>query len=290
MLVVLFSVLLLSVIGLGMMYSTNMESSINANYRDKQTAFYAALAGLQEARDRIQPATHNIIAPTQLPSTSLANIIYIVSNYSTVKPWLLSGSYPDTELCQEDVLSIPLGTPGIPCTAIASGTSWFSYVDDSQSSSAPWNLTHPLDLKWVRIQLKGNNNTPVPVNGDATNRDQTCWTGTNQMSTPTGYTTGCHPVGGVTAVYMVTSGTGYTSTPTVNFTGGGGTGATATAHLAPEQTGIISAITLTTGGSGYTIPPTVTIVGGAGSGATATAVLDTTGVVTTDPGVVTSIS
>src|SRR5438034_3065450 len=137
MLVVLFSVLLLSVIGLGMMYSTNMESSINSNYRDKQTAFYAALAGLQEARDRIQPATHNIVAPTQLPSTSVANVIYIVSSFATVKPWLTSSRYLDSELCQENVLSIPAGTPGVPCTAIASGTSWFSYVDDSLSSSAP---------------------------------------------------------------------------------------------------------------------------------------------------------
>src|SRR5438874_10555320 len=87
MLIVLFSLLLLSVIGLGMMYSTNMETSINYNYRDKQVAFYAALAGLQEARDRIQPSTHNIVAPTQLPSTTLQNIIWIVANASTVKPW-----------------------------------------------------------------------------------------------------------------------------------------------------------------------------------------------------------
>src|SRR5438552_6153577 len=116
LLLVLFTMLLLSVIGLGMMYSTNMESSINSNYRDKQTAFYAALAGLQEARDRIQPATHNIVAPTQLPSTMAANVIYIVSNLTTVKPWLTSNRYLDSELCQEKVLSIPVGTPGVPCT------------------------------------------------------------------------------------------------------------------------------------------------------------------------------
>jgi hypothetical protein len=291
MLIVMFSVLLLSVIGLGMMYSTNMESAINSNYRDKQSAFYAALAGLQEARDRIQPATHNIVAPGQLPSTAAANVIYIVSNYATVKPWLTSSPYFDTELCQEKVLNIlPVGIPGVPCTNIASGTSWFSHVDDSQSSSAPWNL-YPLDLKWVRIQLKANNNTPVAVNGDPTASDQTCWTGVHQMSTPTGYSTGCHPVGGVTAVMMATSGTGYSSAPAVVFGGGGGgTGATATAVLAPEQTGYVSAITLTTGGSGYTSPPTVTINGSVGSGATATAVLSMTGVVETDPGVVTAIS
>ena len=75
LIIVLFSLLLLSVIGLGMMYSTNMETSINYNYRDKQVAFYAALAGLQEARDRIQPSTHNIVAPTILPSTAAATCI-----------------------------------------------------------------------------------------------------------------------------------------------------------------------------------------------------------------------
>src|SRR3954463_8945566 len=100
MLIVLFALLLLTVIGLGMMYSTNMETSINYNYRDKQVAFYAALAGLQEARDRIQPATHNIIAPTALPTAAAANIIYILGN-STVVPWDNTNAYFDTELCQE---------------------------------------------------------------------------------------------------------------------------------------------------------------------------------------------
>ena len=106
LLVVLFSLLLLSVIGLGMMYSTNMETSINYNYRDKQIAFYAAMAGLQEARDRIQPATHNIVAPTQLPSTSFQNIVYIVGNAASVKPWDTTNAYFDTELCQQQILSL----------------------------------------------------------------------------------------------------------------------------------------------------------------------------------------
>src|SRR5215470_1404061 len=77
MLVAVFALLLLSVIGLGMMYSTNMETNINSNYRDKQIATYAAMAGLQEARDRIrdydptQPIPHaRIPAPGGLPSLS----------------------------------------------------------------------------------------------------------------------------------------------------------------------------------------------------------------------------
>src|SRR4051812_18009611 len=146
LLIVLFALLLLSVIGLGMMYSTNMETSINSNYRDKQVALYGALAGLQEARDRIQPATHNIVAPAALPTLAAQNIIYVVADYASVKPWDSSNPYFDTELCQESVLGLS-GTPGVPCTTIASGTGWFQYVDDIQPSSTPWNLASPLDLK-----------------------------------------------------------------------------------------------------------------------------------------------
>ena len=82
LIIALFALLLLSVVGLGMMYSTNMETSINGNYRDKQAAFYAALAGLQEARDRIQPSWGDIPAPIALPSTSFQNVIYILSDAS----------------------------------------------------------------------------------------------------------------------------------------------------------------------------------------------------------------
>src|SRR5437016_2604479 len=120
MMVVLFALLLLSVVGLGMMYSTNMETSINGNYRDKQTAFYAALAGLQEARERIRTSgqTYAITAPTALPSTAGANVIYIVSNAANVVPYLYSANntYFDTELCQEKTnIFTGTATVGIPC-------------------------------------------------------------------------------------------------------------------------------------------------------------------------------
>ena len=63
-------------------------------------------------------------------------------------------------------------------------------------------------------------------------------------------------------------GTGYTSAPTVTFTSGGGTGATATATVSG---GVVTAVTVTAGGTGYTSAPTIGFTGGAGSGATATA-------------------
>src|SRR5215467_11620845 len=119
--------------------------------------------------------------------------------------------------------------------------------------------------------------TPVAVNGDSASAAQSCWTGSNQMSTPTGYTTGCQPIGGVTSVALATTGS-YTApspVPTVSFSGGGGSGAAATAVMAAHvvTNGWISSITVTTGGSGYTAAPLVSFSGGDGTGAVATASL-----------------
>ena len=51
-------------------------------------------------------------------------------------------------------------------------------------------------------------------------------------------------------------GSGYTTAPTVNITGGGGTGATAQANISG---GTVTSITVLTPGSGYTSTPTITI-------------------------------
>jgi FtsP/CotA-like multicopper oxidase with cupredoxin domain len=74
--------------------------------------------------------------------------------------------------------------------------------------------------------------------------------------------------GAITAITVTSSGQGYTSAPAVLLSGGHGAGASATATV----TGVVSAINVTNGGHGYTSPPAVSITGD-GSGATATAVV-----------------
>lgn len=68
-------------------------------------------------------------------------------------------------------------------------------------------------------------------------------------------------------VSVGTGGTGYTSAPTVSFSGGGGTGATATATI--DSNGAVNGVAVTAGGTGYTSAPTVSFSGGGGSGAEA---------------------
>ena len=66
-------------------------------------------------------------------------------------------------------------------------------------------------------------------------------------------------------VWLTTSGgSGYTSAPTVAFTGGGGSGAAGTANVSG---GAVTSITITSGGSGYSSAPGISYTGGGGSGA-----------------------
>jgi hypothetical protein len=68
---------------------------------------------------------------------------------------------------------------------------------------------------------------------------------------------------GVVAVSLNNQGTGYTSAPAVSFTGGGGTGAAATALISD---GKIVKIIVTNPGKDYVSSPTVSFAGGGGSG------------------------
>ena len=74
----------------------------------------------------------------------------------------------------------------------------------------------------------------------------------------------------VSGITIANPGSGYTSIPTITISGGGGTGATATASIFNNQ---IQAVNITNPGRDYTSAPTVTATGGGGSNAELTAEL-----------------
>ena len=71
---------------------------------------------------------------------------------------------------------------------------------------------------------------------------------------------------GIGSIAVSTVGAGYIAPPFVTITGGGGSGATALAHI-NRETGQLTHIEITNPGSGYTSVPTVTLLGGGGGAA-----------------------
>ncbi len=118
------------------------------------------------------------------------------------------------------------------------------------------NCCQPTHCGCVCVTVKGCTGNPVP-NATIT-------------ATAVGFSQSCTPKTTVSSVTVNNQGSGYTSAPTVTISGGGGTGATATARLTGDK---VTAITVTAPGSGFTTQPTLTITGGGGTGATATAIM-----------------
>jgi hypothetical protein len=79
--------------------------------------------------------------------------------------------------------------------------------------------------------------------------------------------------GAVTGVTVTNGGTGYTSAPTVAFSGGSGANAAATATVSG---GAVTAVTITDPGAGYLTAPAVGFSGGGGTSAAGTATIDLT--------------
>ena len=69
--------------------------------------------------------------------------------------------------------------------------------------------------------------------------------------------------GGVTTVYVLSGGTGYTTSTTLTFSGGGGSGALAV--VTGLSNGAITSIAITAAGTGYTTAPTITASVGTGA-------------------------
>ena len=70
LLISIFVLLLISVVAIALIVSSGTESALAGNYRNATGVYYAALAGLEEARGRLLPknsTAFTITAPTLLP-------------------------------------------------------------------------------------------------------------------------------------------------------------------------------------------------------------------------------
>jgi len=158
LLMVLLALLLLSAIGMGMMYMSDTETSINGNYRDTQLAFFAMRSGLEEARDRMRS---NSVSPLTLPTAmpgAANSILYLINPAGAadvVDPKTSGNAYFDDEFCHETFSGLALSNPGpnVPCTVGAPAGNVAAYVN---SFSPYTNTPSALTYKWARLTLKQN--------------------------------------------------------------------------------------------------------------------------------------
>lgn len=188
LLLVVFVLMMMSAVGIAMLYMTDTETALAADYRDSQQAYFAARAGLQEGLARLA-AKEAVITPT-----AVNKLVYIINKQQSsedIKPWDPANKYFDTELCHENLFSgISASSTLAPCTAAPSGSSWYS----TQASTGPnTNTSAALSYKWVRINLKVNASAPYSVSSTAASSQQVFWNN------------GSESTGGGGAVYVITA-------------------------------------------------------------------------------------
>ena len=202
----LFALLILSAITTSLILLSGTETSVNANYRSEEIAFFAAKSGIYEALDRMQQSNASSIAanvPTSTPSAT-GGVLYIINSGSSlsVQPWNSANTYFDDEFCHEGytIAGMTSTSPDVPCTTVPTGTSWYTTVN----SNYPWSGTSTaMPYEWVRINWKLNSSESYLSGGPSSPTTSTysinsgkpattpaCWNGSSEMllSTPVGVT------------------------------------------------------------------------------------------------------
>jgi len=204
MFIAIFTLLLITAIAAGMIVLTNTDTNISSNFRDEQTAFFGAKAGIEEVRDRLRrnasgsltsvlPAANPSVAPA-LPGQS-GGVLYVTNplNGETDTPWLLDNSnYPDTEICAE---MVRINYPGAGCNANPTrplpSTTWYN----TASASATYASSPVQSWKWVRINVKTNQTSSgtaavSTVDGVTTDYNQlVCFNGNTELTISSAYAT-----------------------------------------------------------------------------------------------------
>ena len=175
----LFALMVVTSIGLAMMYSADTETSVNSNYRDEQAAYFGAKAGLEEARDRMQTtagATISASLPSALPG-AVGGVLYLLNpaGSETVAPWSTTNQYLDDEICKE----VNCSGGQVPPTS-----GWYTSV----LSSATYAGSPVLPYKWMRITVKTDASAygsakVMYVDGNSSHASYyVCWNGANEFA------------------------------------------------------------------------------------------------------------
>lgn len=159
LLIAIFVLLLISVVAIALLVSSGTETALGANYRSSSTVYYAALAGLEEARGRLLPKNPNFFgaavpSPFPLGPANAPTALYMLNRLAgqTITPSNSSDPYYDTEFQNE------FGVPASNATVLPPVNS----VWDNNAQGIPGPV-----YKWVRINAvtEASIHTDVDNNG-----------------------------------------------------------------------------------------------------------------------------
>jgi hypothetical protein len=175
LLIAIFALLLISVVGIALLVSTGSDSALAGNYRTSTAAYYAAVAGLEEARGRLLARNPDFINKTGTYSTlftppgaapqgttfGLPDVLYIVNpnttNGEVVDPADTTSPYADKEYGNE--------FPG----GLGAANVHTPYV----TSVSPVSGFPGPAFKWVRINAVTESAINLDVDGQRANDKST---------------------------------------------------------------------------------------------------------------------
>jgi len=145
LLISIFILLLISVVAIALIVASGTESALAGNYRSSTGVYYAALAGLEEARGRLSLKNPNPLQnaapgffPTPGNTLALGNVLYVLNPGPADNLATMLATYPDNEYATE------FGAPPNPGNVTPISSVW---------NMPPLNglgVPGPL-YKWVRI-------------------------------------------------------------------------------------------------------------------------------------------
>ncbi len=172
LLIAIFVLLLISVVGIALIVSSGTESALAGNYRSATGVYYAALAGLEEARGRLtanNPSSFQNTAPGLIPPPG-TNPVYIINPApgETVAPWVPGSAYADTEYQTEfNPANPPNNSPRTNSVSTVAG------------------VQGPL-YKWVRINAVTELSLKLDTDGDGLDPATIYYDGTRLTVNPAG--------------------------------------------------------------------------------------------------------
>lgn len=210
--------LLMTAIAFGIIAVANIENAINTNFKSAETEYFAARAGLEEARNRLMPDALDhagnliTISSPVLPSAppdAGGTVLYILNGVTlaqvTTPPTAGNPNpYFDNELCHD----IPGGAGGI--VQVPFNVRCTTMLPLPKITTTPSIAPYPLDYKWVRIMIKENGSGPYTVAKGLPATYAVCWdkSANPPVETATSSAANCAPGGSMPLarpVYLITS-------------------------------------------------------------------------------------